>query len=198
MNRKIALGAAVAAFALLTVSAWLVYAQFSSLHEQIADLQTRNSALESQNSDLQNQTIQLRNETRQLHERIGELLEQLGENSSSPVRIVDFEWDGGFYPIVGVTLIHPVKVTIRNDGDVAAGGLSIGVRLIDMNIGYQIGTSGGTDRIDPLQPKETRTVGVGAYTTVGTSLQNAALVITLKQGSTVLDEWTRNIDFLYD
>ncbi len=169
----------------LAVSMWLINSQISSLNTQIAELQT-------QNRELQNQTIELHEQNRKLDERIDQLLERLGENYSSPVNIVEFKWIGGFNPIVGVTLIDPINVTIKNDGATTVDGLSLGVRLINKYDDTQIGISGGTN-IDSLQPGETRELETGVYTTIDTSLDDAACVITLKLGGTVLDEWTRNL-----
>jgi FtsZ-binding cell division protein ZapB len=191
VKKRIVLSAVVVL--VLTVTTLLIISQFSSLQTQVADLQTRNSELESQNSDLQNQTIWLQDQNRQLQDQISQLLEQLDGNYGSPVKITAFEWDGGFYPIVGVTLYHPVNVTIRNYAAVNVSGLSLTARLINKYDNTQIGTSGGTDRIEPLQAGETREISVGAYTTIGTSLDEAACVVTLKSGNTVLDEWTRSI-----
>ena len=102
MHKRI-VPAVILAIVALTVAAWLVHNQFSSLQTQIAELQTQNSELQSQNSDLQNQTIWLQDQNRNLQEQISQLLEQYGENYSSPVKIVAFKWYGGFNPIVGVT-----------------------------------------------------------------------------------------------
>jgi len=164
----------------LAASAWLINSHIGSLNLQIADLQ-------AQNSDLQNQTVVLHDQNRRLGERVDELLERLGENYSSNAKIVGFEWIGGFNPIVGVTLFDPVNVTIRNDGANAVNGLSLGVRLINKYDDTQIGMSGGTN-IESLLPSETREVATGVYTAIGTSLDDAACVITLKSGSTILDE----------
>jgi FtsZ-binding cell division protein ZapB len=177
----------------LTVASLFILSQFSSLQTQVADLQTRNSELKSKNSDLQNQTIWLQDQNRQLQDQVSQLLEQLGGNYGSPVKIIAFNWDGGFYPIVCVTLYHPVSVTIRNYAAVNVSGLSLTAKLINKYNNTQIGTSGGTDRIEPLQAGETRKISVGTYTTIGTSLDEAACVVTLKSGNTTLDEWTRNI-----
>ena len=83
-------------------------------------------------------------------------------------------------------------MTIRNYAAVTVSGLSLTVKLINKDDGTQIGRSGYRD-IDPLQAGETRIIRGEAYTTIGTSLDDAACVVTLKSGNTVLDEWTRSI-----
>jgi outer membrane murein-binding lipoprotein Lpp len=168
---------------LLSVCVWQLSSQINGLNTQIAELQT-------QNRDLQNQTSALQEKNSQLEERLNDLLEQQGENYSSPVKITQFIWVGGFNPIVGVTLYHPVNVTITNEGATTANGLSLGVNLINKYDGSQIGTGGGTN-IEALSAGETRDIRTGAYTSIGTSLADAACVVTLRQGDKVLDELVR-------
>jgi len=197
MKKRITISIVLIAVIALTFAALLIHSQFSSLQThlqtQIVELQNRNEELENQNADLQNQTIWLQDQNRKLQGQISQLLEQLSGNCCSPVKIIAFGWDGGFYPIVGVTLYHPINVTVKNYAAVNVSGLSLTVKLINKYDNSQIGTSGGTYRIDPLQPGEARQIVVGAYTTIGTSLDDAACVVTLKSGNTVLDEWTRSI-----
>lgn len=188
MNKQIIGAVAVVILIVAAISVW----QITSLQTQIANSQAQNNDLKSQNGELQNQTTWLQDQNKELQDQISKL-EQPGGNYNHPVKIIAFEWLGGWFPMGGVTLYNPVNVTIRNDEIVTVSGLSMDVKLIDKYSGNQIGTSGGTNQIDPLQPGEVRTVGVGAYTSVGTSLDNAACVVSLKSGSTLLDEWTRSI-----
>jgi len=185
MKKGVTLSVVAITIVCLAASAWFINSHISSLNTQISELQT-------QNSNLQNQTIALYDQNLKLGERVNELLERLGENYSSAVKVVGFEWIGGFNPIVGVTLFDPINVTIKNDGATTVNGLSLGVRLINKYNDTQIGMSGGTN-IDSLQSGETREIETGVYTTIGTNLDEAACVITLKSGSIVLDEWTRNL-----
>jgi hypothetical protein len=202
MKKSIVLGVLVGVIVLLLVSAWLLNTQLSSLQTQITKLQSQNSELENQNSALQNQTIALQNKTQQLQDRIKQLLEQQSEGYSHPVQITSFDWIGGFNPIGSLTLAYPVNVTIQNNGDVDARGLSLIVKLINMYDGIQIGQSGGTDisqigqsgpPVDTLLPGETREIKTWTYASLDESLADAACVITLKQGDTIIDEWIRSI-----
>lgn len=94
--------------------------------------------------------------------------------------------------MVCVTLDHPVKVAIKNYAVFNVSGPSLNVMLINKSTGIQIGTSDSA-KIDQLEPGESREIGAGAYTVIGTSLDNAACVVSLIAGNTVLDEWTRDI-----
>jgi cell division protein FtsL len=174
-ERKVLVIVAAVATTLL-IGALFVYIQISELQNQIRELKAQNSELQSQNSYLQN--------------RVNQLLEQLGENFSSPVKIVAVEFNQG-YPIVGVTLEHSVKVTIKNYAAVNVTGLSLDARLINRSNGNQIDT--GSTNINLLQAGETLETWVSVYTNLGTSLVNAACVVTLKSGNTVLDEFTQSV-----
>jgi hypothetical protein len=167
----------------LSAASWLVYNQISDLQNQITELKAQNSELLSQNSELQSQNSYLQN-------RIDQLLGQFGENYSFPVKIVAVEFNQG-YPIVGVTLENTVKVTIKNYAAVNVTGLSLDTRLINGSDGNPIDIS-STD-INLLQAGETLETWVTVYTNLGTSLVNAACVVTLKSGNTVLDELTQSV-----
>lgn len=162
----------------LSIASWLVY-------NQIIELQNQKSELQSQINNLQNQNSYL-------HDRISQLLEQFGENYTSPVKITAFVWEGGWLPIVGVTLYHPVSVTVRNYAAVNISGLELDVTLINNYDGAQIGRSGGA-LIDFLQAGETRRVEAGALANVGANLADAECVVKLMSGNTTLDEWTEAI-----
>jgi cell division protein FtsL len=195
------LGAVTVALAVLAVLGLIIHNQLSVFRTQISELGAQNSELERQISDLHDQIVELQDQNRQLKERIIELMEQSGQYSSQ-VKMIAFEWIGGFNPIGSLTLACPVNVTIRNEGDVEARGLSLTVKLINMYTGSQIGQSGGTDlfqigkigaNIEPLSPGETREIRAYAYRSLSESLADAACVATLKLGNTVLDEWIRSI-----
>jgi len=120
VKKSVVLGVLAGVIVLLIVSAWLVNARFSNLEAQIAELKSQNSELENQNSSLLNQTLQLK-------DRVKQVLEHRDEVYDSAVQITFFNWFGGFNPYVGLTLMYPVNVTIHNDGDVDARGLSLAV-----------------------------------------------------------------------
>ena len=105
------------------------------------------------------------------------------------MKITAFSWLGGFNPVGGLLLDHPVNVTAQNNDVVPVSGLTLTVRLDNKNTGAEIGTEGVT-RIDRLNSGESREIKGWAYTTIGTSLNDAVCVVTLKVGDIVLDEWT--------
>lgn len=202
---KFLVSVVIVAIITLSVSAWSVYVQIIGLQAQIKDLQTQNSELESQIGILQNQITELEDKNGRLKERVIELMKHQGEYAS-PVKIVAFEWIGSWNPIGSTTLACPVKVTIQNNGNVEARGLSITVKLINIYDGRQIGQIGGTNisqvgksgSIETLFPGETREITAWTYHTLSESLADAACVVTLKQGNTVLDEWVHAINFPSD
>ena len=180
MNRKIALGAAVIAVALLTVAGLLVYAQFSSLQEQIQDLQ-------AQNGELLN---------REQQDRLKDFTNELAKTRPLLVEITAFAWLGGFNPIGGVTLSHPVNVTVQNNDAIPVYGLTLTVRLQNKDSGALIGSEGQT-RIDIIGAGESQVVGGFALTTLtidGSSpLNNGECFVRLSAGEIILDEWTASI-----
>jgi TolA-binding protein len=182
----------------LALASWFVDNQFSSLQTQNSELQARNSELENQNSILQNQNGILENETtrlqeqnQQLQDQISHLQEHLG-NSSSPVKIIAFEWQGGFLPIGGVTVVNTASVTIRNYSPVDISGLTWSARLVREYSGTEISSS-GVKNVAPLQAGETRKIDANVYTAFGTSFARVDCVVTLMSGDAVLDEWTSSI-----
>lgn len=105
--------------------------------------------------------------------------------------ITAFWWEGGFHPIVGVTLIHPINVTLQNDDVTPVFGLALTAKLLHR--GIEIGGEGVT-RIDRLDSGEKREISaVGPRTTIGTSLSDAMCVVRLTVGDIVLDEWVEAI-----
>jgi hypothetical protein len=108
------------------------------------------------------------------------------------VKITAFTWKGGFYPIVCVTLSHPINVAVQNDDVIPVSGLTLTFRLVNKDRGTQIGSSGAT-RIDRLNAGESREIGGAVYTTIGTSLDYAVCVVTLTVGDIVLDKGTYSL-----
>ena len=196
MNRKIALGAAVIAVALLTVAGLLVYAQFSSLQEQIQDLQAQNGELLNQNSTLQARINELQLLNREQQDRLKDFTNELAKTRPLLVEITAFAWLGGFNPIGGVTLSHPVNVTVQNNDAIPAYGLTLTVRLQNKDYGALIGLEGQT-RIARIGAGESQVVGGYALTTLtidGSSpLNNGECFVRLSAGEIVLDEWTGTI-----
>ena len=84
---------------------------YYQLGYQISDMQ-------SQNSDLQNQIEQLENQTSELETQIARY----------QTRIVNVSVIGDNYPIVGVTVVNRVNVTIQNFGNSSVTDLNVTVR----------------------------------------------------------------------
>ena len=66
------------------------------------------------------------------------------------------------------------------------------MKLINIYDGSQIGQSGGNN-FDSLLSGETREIKAWTYASLNENLDDAACVIALKSGNTILDEWTRSI-----
>lgn len=194
MNKKI-LASVIIVVVLLSVSGLLVYNQFSSLQNQISELQAQNSQLIDQNvtsqariRELELQISELEVQVREQQALLEDFADEFARLRNPQVEITAFSWDSGFYPIVGVTLVHPANVTVQNQDDFAVFGLTLSFGLVDKRTGAQIGSSVNAT-IDRINAGESVKVRSGALTTIGTSLNGAVYVVTLYLGSTVLDEW---------
>ena len=196
MNRKIALGAAVVAVALLTLSAWLVYAQFSGLQAQIADLRAQNGELQNQNSVLEAQVGELQLQNREQQDRLNDFTQELAKTRPLLAEITAFAWLDDFNPIGGLTISHTVNVTVQNNDVIPVYGLTLTVRLQNKDSGALIGSEGQT-RIDRIGTGESQVIGGYALTTLtidGSSpLNNGECFVRLSAGEIILDEWTASI-----
>lgn len=189
MNKKI-LSIVLIVIITLVVMGLFVQDQLSSLKTQINELQTQNSELESQLSALQDQFDELLLEKRELSDRLNDYSLELVKNSNLKLEITDFVWEGGFHPIVGVTLIHPYNVTIKNDEAVPIFGLKLTATLI--RGGIKIGDE-GTMQISRLNRGMMEVSGFGPLTTLGTDLKDAVCLIQLSLGDKIIDEYTGKI-----
>jgi len=186
MNRKIALGAAVAAVALLTLSAWLVYAQFSSLQAQIADLQAQNIQLEGQLGEVQNQTGSLESQNSELVRQLGDLTKQLALERHLSVEIKSL-WHRDYWSAFGGLLVdYPFNVTVRNNDVITLSGVTLTVKTYSgiQEIGWT-----HSSEIDLLLAGEERVVSGSAVVPI-TAPSNLTYVATLKAADVVLDEFT--------
>jgi uncharacterized protein YigA (DUF484 family) len=180
MKRK-ALALALVMIVALSLATWFVYSQISQLQNQISELQAQNSELQDQLSELQNQLSELQNLIDYAHD----------------VKIIAFNWSGGFYPVVGVTLFHPVRVTIKNMGAYDVSGLTLTVKLVYVETQTEVGR-GDTKQIGVIHAGEILEFGGGILAGLGSfSKDSAVCVITLSLGNLVLDEWTRNLETVY-
>jgi hypothetical protein len=192
MNRT-ALALFLIAVIALSVATWFVNNQISGLQNQIAALQAQNSELQDQNRDLEEKVSELQLQNREKQDRLADFTYQLALERHLRVKITAFTWEGGFNPIVCVTLSHPINVTVQNDEVIPVSGLTLTFTLVNKNRSTQIGGSGAT-RIDRLNAEESREIGGAVYTTIGTSLDDAVCVVTLTVGDIVLDQGTYSLN----
>ena len=190
MKRKILVIVTVTVIAIL-VASFFVYAQISELQNQIGALKAQNGEVQDQLSELENQLSELQLQNREQQDRLNDFTSQLARERHLLMDITAFSWLGGFNPIVGVTLVHPINVTIQNNDVVPLSGLVLTFRL-QRPSGIQIG-DGGISRINRINAGESLEIQGGVYTTIGTSLDDAVCVVTLKAGDIVLDEITGSL-----
>ena len=201
MKRKTLVIVTVTVVSLL-VTAVLVYSQISELQNQISKLQAQNNELQDQNTDLQDQLSELQNQKTELQDQLSELQNQLSELQNKigiarDVKITAFEWIGGFNPIGGVALAHPVNVTIQNKGITDVSELTLTVKLLYIDTQTEVG-QGYAKQIDVIQAGEILEFSGAIIATIGSfSKDSAVCVITLTLGNVVLDEWTRNLETVY-
>jgi FtsZ-binding cell division protein ZapB len=193
MNKKISLSIVLIAIIALALASWFFQNQISDLQNQISELRTENSELQNQTSDLQHQLSDLQLQNREQQDRLTDFTYQLAFRGYLSVKITAFSWLGGFNPVGGLLLDYPVNVTVQNNDVVPLSGLTLTVRLANKNTGAQIGNEGIAYPIDRLNAGESRGIKGWAYATIGTSLNDAVCVVTLKVGNIVLDEWTRGL-----
>jgi regulator of replication initiation timing len=174
----------------LSAAAWSVHNQITYLRNQIGELRAQNSELQDQNRTLQDQLRELQLQDREQQDRLKDFTSELAYARGLLVNIAEFSWSRGGSPIVGVTLIHRVNVTVQNNDVIPMSGLVLTFRLQQKDLGTKIGDE-GTTRIERLNAGESLETWGGVYTTIGTSLDDAVCVVTLKAGDIVLDELTQ-------
>jgi outer membrane murein-binding lipoprotein Lpp len=170
------------------VAIWYVHNQISGLQNQISEVNFKNNELQNQTKALQAQVNSLQLENREQQDRLKDFTHELAKARSLPVEITDFSWDSGFYPIVGLTLTHPVTVTVQNDDVVPLFGLTLTFILVNKDTGLQIGTEGFEARIDRLDAGEHQEATGSVFTTIDTSLDNGVFIVTLVSSDIVLDQ----------
>jgi cell division protein FtsL len=192
MNKKIATSAILIAIIAASIATCFVHTQISELQSQNSDLQNQVNELQEQNSDLQKQVGELQLQNREKQDRLTDFTYELAKERHLNVKITAFQWIGGFNPIGGLWLGHPVNVNIQNDDVVPLSGIKLWVALVNENTGAEIGTGGKT--IDRLNAGESREIYVdamsGPRTSLSTSLNYDVCVVTLAVGDIVLDEGT--------
>jgi hypothetical protein len=148
----------------------------------------KNSELQNQTTVLQAQLSSLQLENREQQDRLKDFTHELAKARSLRLEITDFSWDSGFYPIVRLTLTHPVTVTVQNDDVVPLFGLTLTFILVNKNTGIQVGTEGFEARIDMIDSGENQEATGSVFTTIDTSLDNGVFIVTLASGDIVLDQ----------
>jgi hypothetical protein len=173
----------------LLVASFFIYAQISELQNQIG-------VLKAQNSEAQDQLSELQLQNREQQDRLTDFTNELAKTRHLKVEITAFEWIGGFNPIGGLWLGHPVNVTVQNNDVVPFSGIKLWVVLANENTGAEIGTTGGST-IDRLNAGESRVIYIssmsGPWTSLDTSLDEAVCVVTLAADGITLDSGTYGI-----
>jgi len=194
VKKKILVIVTVTVIALL-VAAFFVYTQISELQNQISVLKAQNGEVQDQLSELENQLSELQLQNREKQDRLNDFTYELAKERHLNVKITAFVWIGGFHPIGGQWLGHPVNVTIQNDDVVPLSGMKLWVALVNENTGAEIGT--GDKTIDRLNAGESREIYVdamsGPCTSLITSLNYDVCVVTLAVGDIVLDKGTYSL-----
>ena len=148
--------------AVLGVVVVLLCALCGGLCYQIGDVQSRSSVLRDQVGRLENQT--------------GELETQIARYQT---RIVNVSVTGSCYPIVGVTVVKEVNVTVQNFGDKPVTDLNISVR-------HRSGTNTEWAQIELIKEGETQHVSMNVCH--GFTFTPDGYVIILWWGDIFLDE----------
>jgi hypothetical protein len=196
--------------------------QNSDLQDQIDDQQAENSILQNQIGAEQNRSNELENQTQYLHVQINEIQDQLNASQNQTnylqnqvseqlesisqityelalerplnVLISNFDWNWSFTPLVGLTVSHPVKITVTNIDVTALGGLIINARLLKKGtLTEPYGSHGFSAQIGNLQAGESQQISGEILATVGFNPESAVCSITLSAKGIVLDEKTWNL-----
>jgi uncharacterized protein YlxW (UPF0749 family) len=187
--KKKALAIVLIAIIALALTTWFVYNQISALQNQISDLQAQNSELQDQNSDLQEKVSELQNQLAELQNKTG---------VASNVKITAFEWLGGLSPVIGLTLSHPVNVTVANAGVNDVRGLNLTAKLVYTGTQIEVDGRAYVKQIDVIHAGEVLEFSGDIWATMGSfSKDSARCVITLTWGDIVLDEWRRSLPSVY-
>lgn len=195
MNKKIALSTVLIAIIALALATWFVHNQISDLQNQISELQAQNRELQDQNTDLKEQNTDLKDQLRELQKQLGELQNMIG--IASEVRIIDANWIGGFNPIGGLTLAHPVNITVQNKGVNDVSGLNLTVKLLYKDTKTEVG-QGFVKQINIIHAGEILEFSGSILATIDSfSTDSAVWVVTLTLGDFVLDERTITLTTKY-
>ena len=115
MKRTAALAIILITIIALSIVTWYVHNQISDMQNQVGDLQVQNS---------------------ELQDRLADFTHELAKERHLGVKLTAFMWDGGFYPMVCVTLSHPINVTVQNDEIIPVSGLTLTFTLVSRDRGH--------------------------------------------------------------
>ncbi len=177
-----------AVIVILSVISIAIYSQFGELQAKVNQLETQNIELSTQNSTLQAQMNELQTLNQ---EDLSEFTYQLALERHLNVKITQAYWNKGWYPLGGVTVSHPVNVTIHNSDVLPLCGLTAKFCFFDKESGAQIGQQ-GTFNIDRINAGETLVVNGSAYTTLNADMDdgtaNAVCKISISNRDNILIE----------
>ena len=172
----------------LSTTTWFVHNQISDLQNQINELQSQNSELQGQNTDLQDQLRELQNQLIELQNKI---------DIAHDVNITAVKWIGGFNPAIGLALVHPVKVTVKNMGINDISGLTLTVKLVYVDTYTEVG-QGYVKQIDIIHAGEILEFSGEIWAMIDSFSKDSAVVVaTLTLGDIVLNEWTQHLETVY-
>jgi uncharacterized coiled-coil protein SlyX len=175
-----------------SIAAWFVHSQISELENQIAALKAQKGEVQDQLGELQNQLSELQLQNREQQDRLGDFTYELAKARHVKVEISEFQWIGGFNPVGGLLIGHPVNITIQNNDVVPLSGLRLRVSLVRENTGAEISYAGGVT-LERLNAGESRVIRSEPWTSLSANLNNTMCMVTLSVGDIVLDNVTYNI-----
>jgi hypothetical protein len=181
--------------AVVVVAAVLVSAVFVVVYGQIGELETRVGVLEAQNGELQGQVGELQSQlseqqlqNREQQDRLTDFTYELAKARHLHVEITGYSKGHGG-PIVGLTFIIGIDVSVQNNDVVPVTGLTASATLIDNDTGAQIGDTGVT-KMGRLNAGESGNFSVPVLYSINSlsRINPANLVITLAASGVILDQ----------
>jgi hypothetical protein len=188
VKRKATVIGVITILALLVV-AWFIQNHISQLQNQIDKLKAQNSESQDQLSELQNQLSELQLQNREQQDRLNDFTNVLAKARHLYVEITDWSKGSGG-PIVCVTFVIGIYVTIQNNDVVPVSGLTVSVTLVNKDNGAQIGDTGVVN-IGRLNAGEMGNFSVPVLHSINSLslIDSAECVIVLKAGSVILDQF---------
>lgn len=192
MKKKILAIVTVFVVSLIVLASLFVNLQISTLQNEASALKVENEEAQNQLNELNNQLSELQLQNREQNDRLSDFTYEIVKARYVKVEISDFLWIGGFNPVGGLLLGHPVNVTVQNNDVVPLSGLKLRVLLVRESTGVEFGSPGGVT-IERLDAGEKRVIGCSPWASLNTSLNNSVCMVTLGIGDIVLDRGTFSI-----